>query len=78
MIFHLKNNQAQYKKPLNINNSKLVNPREPIHSAIDLGSPVKPIDNVKKAPPAKMNAIMQEVLVAPKRLSVNAFKFNEP
>ena len=55
-----------------------VNPRDAIHSAMDLGNPVKPIDIVKNAPPARMNAIMHEVLVAPIKLAKNVLKFNEP
>ncbi len=55
----------------------LVNPRDAIHSAIDLGNPVKPIDIVKNAPPARINAIMHEVFAAPIKLAKNVLKFRD-
>ena len=36
-----------------------------------LGNPVKPIANDKKVAPAKINAIIQEVFVAPRREALN-------
>ena len=42
-----------------------------IHIARFLGKPVKPIAKDKKVEPAKINAIMQEVLVAPSREDLN-------
>ena len=56
----------------------LDNPSDDIHSAIDLGNPVKPMDIVKNAPPAKMKAIIHEVFVAPIKLAKNVLKFKEP
>ena len=43
-----------------------------------LGNPVNPIDKVRNAPPIKMNAIIQEVLVAPIKLSKNVFHVSDP
>ena len=45
-----------------------------IHRARFLGNPVKPIAKDKKVAPANIKAIMQEVLVAPKRDSLNVLK----
>ena len=54
------------------------NPIDAIHSAIDLGNPVNPIDIVKKAPPAKIKAIMHDVFVAPIKLAKNVFIVSDP
>ena len=45
-----------------------------IHIAKFLGKPVKPIAKDKKVEPAKINAIMQEVLVAPSSEDLNVLR----
>ncbi len=47
-----------------------------IHTAKFLGKPVKPIASDKKLDPAKINAIIQDVFVAPSNdcLKVSKFK----
>ena len=56
----------------------MLKPRLEIHVAKSAGRPEKVIALVKKAAPIKINAIMQDVLVAPYRLSWNDFMVNEP
>ena len=46
-----------------------------IHIAKFLGNPVKPIAKDKKVEPAKINAIIQDVLVAPSKDDLNVSKF---
>ena len=46
-----------------------------IHIAKFLGKPVKPIASDKKVDPARINAIMQEVFVAPNKESLKVFTF---
>ena len=53
------------------NNCRLDRSKDPIHEAKFLGIPVKPIDTDKKAAPVRMKAIIQDVTVAPIRLSFN-------
>ena len=45
-----------------------------IHIAKFLGNPVKPIAKDKKVEPAKIKAIMHEVLVAPNKDDLNVSK----
>ncbi len=66
------------KKPKTIKNKVSMmmssvgeSPIAEILSASILGMPVKPIARLKKAAPAMMKVIMQDVLVAPNRLSLN-------
>src|SRR3546814_12824280 len=49
-----------------------------IHSARCRGMPVKPIATARNAAPARLNEIMQEVLVAPNRLALKDSQFVEP
>ena len=61
------------------NPNAAANPIDAIHSAIDLGNPVNPIDIVKKAPPAKIKAIIHDVFVAPIGVGIGAHpSFNDP
>ena len=49
-----------------------------IQEASTFGIPVNPMATVRKAAPARMKAIMQEVLVAPSKPSIKVFRVSVP